>query len=414
MKNEKDTRLYEALDYIDSDLIGETAEKLMLPIPPKKRRISPARIALLAACLSILLLSIHVVMTLAGIETSVVIIETKPPLPFNSLIEDTIAIKTNTYDGSRGLVYQVAEDGSYASLTDIGTCTDTHITVATSYNGVPVTAIRFSALSICKTVESIIIPDTIEEIGIRALADCPQLKKVYIGAGVKIIDLDAFSGSDIEEVVISPDNPYFICRDNCVIEVETKTLILGWHGAVIPDDGSVEKIRSSAFKGKKSITSIVIPEGIKEIGAHAFERCGLESITLPKSIEKLGTGVFSYCRSLKYFDLGGYHELPNYTLTGSDAVIEVVGLENVTKIGYYALNVGDGLRSIKLTSNLNYIAQYACSSASSLGRIYFDGTVDEWNAIPKGYEWNMLMKGMNIFCTDGMGNPKATLPESQG
>lgn len=401
MKNEKDTRLYDALDFIDSDLIGETAELLMQPIKPQAQNQRIRRLALIAACICLIAISIPVIMTLTNFDTTIVITESSAPLPFAGLNEGMVGTNINIYDGSRGLVYKTSDDGSYAVLVDIGYCTDTDITVATAYNGLPVKAVRFGALSRCDAVESVTFPDNIEEIGVRVLSECPNLKRIYLGAGVRLIDLHAFSECDIEEIVISPENPHLVFRDGCVIDTAAKTLILGIRGAVIPGDGSVERIGYSAFSGRRGISSLIIPEGIKEICSFAFEGCDVERIALPTSIEKLDTSALRDCKYLKYFDLGGYSELPDYSLDGCDALREVTGLENVTRIGKYALSVGADLHSIRLTSSLKSIDEYACLKASSLNCIYFDGTVEQWNAISKGKGWNLRTPDTRIICNDG-------------
>jgi hypothetical protein len=401
MKNEKDTRLYDALDFIDSDLIGETAELLMQPINPQAQNQRIKRLALIAACICLIAISIPVIMTLTNFDTTIVITESSAPLPFAGLNEGTVGTNINVYDGSRGLVYKASDDGSYAVLVDIGYCTDTDITVATAYNGLPVKAVRFGALSRCDAVESVTFPDNVEEIGVRVLSECPNLKRIYLGAGVRLIDLHAFSECDIEDIVISPENPHLVFRDGCVIDTAAKTLILGIRGAVIPGDGSVERIGYSAFSGRRGISSLIIPEGIKEICSFAFEGCDVERIALPTSIEKLGTSTLRDCKYLKSFDLGGYSDLPDYSLDGCDALREVTGLENVTRIGKYALSVGADLHSIRLTSSLKSIDEYACLKASSLNRIYFDGTVEQWNAISKGKGWNLRTPDARIICNDG-------------
>lgn len=57
-------------------------------------------------------------------------------------------------------------------------------------------------------------------------------------------------------------------------------------------------IKAEAYKGKK-IGSVVIPEGVTEIGNSAFEGCTqLKSVTLPQSLETIGNAAFSGCSSL--------------------------------------------------------------------------------------------------------------------
>ena len=403
--NSRDERLLEAIDFIDSDLIAETAERLMQPVSHKKRFLSTRKLALIAACIALIALALPTALRLMRVE--VTITQNGPRLPILSIgTSPDVQENRNEHDGSRGLTYTISEDGTYAILTDIGFCTDKDVVVASTYNGYPVKEIYNGAITKNDTVESVTIPDSVEIV--RDFRDCPNLRRVYIGAGVREISFMAFTDNDLHEVVISPDNPYFVCRNNCIIEVATKTIVLGYRGAVIPDDGSVERIKDSAFCNMKGIDSIVIPEGIKYIGGHAFEGCEFKSIVLPKSLEYLSKYVFASCKNLEYFDLGGYKELPEGTLFYCNALREVVGLENVTRLGRYALD-GNYLTSIKLTSALQYIDEYAFGLTDSLGRVYFDGTVAEWNAIPKGYKWNDRLPATNVICNDGKGDPSATM-----
>ena len=57
--------------------------------------------------------------------------------------------------------------------------------------------------------------------------------------------------------------------------------------------GSIKRVVSSAFNGKKSLRSIILPEGITAINNGAFLNSGLEAITLPESLEGIGQSVFS-------------------------------------------------------------------------------------------------------------------------
>jgi hypothetical protein len=57
-------------------------------------------------------------------------------------------------------------------------------------------------------------------------------------------------------------------------------------------------IRSAAFESS-GLTSIVIPEGVTDIGEGAFAGCtNLTSVTLPRSLKRIGSRVFSECASL--------------------------------------------------------------------------------------------------------------------
>jgi hypothetical protein len=61
---------------------------------------------------------------------------------------------------------------------------------------------------------------------------------------------------------------------------------------------NLKMISNSAFLGS-GLTSIVIPEGVTDIGFGAFARCpNLTSVTLPRSLKRMADGAFGGCTSL--------------------------------------------------------------------------------------------------------------------
>lgn len=67
---------------------------------------------------------------------------------------------------------------------------------------------------------------------------------------------------------------------------------------------TVSKIGTQAFSSSK-ITSIQLPNTLKEIGSYAFDNCKwISEIILPESVVSVGTFAFSGCINLKYLYLG--------------------------------------------------------------------------------------------------------------
>ena len=81
---------------------------------------------------------------------------------------------------SEGLEYMLTDDGTAYQLTGIGSCTDTKIVIADNYEGLPVIAIGEYALSDCKSVTDVEIPDGVKYIGDSAFSGCVSLKNINI------------------------------------------------------------------------------------------------------------------------------------------------------------------------------------------------------------------------------------------
>lgn len=83
--------------------------------------------------------------------------------------------------------------------------------------------------------------------------------------------------------------------------------------------GSIKRVESGAFNGKKSLQSIILPEGITVINNGAFLNSGLEAITLPESLEGIGQSVFSGTRLKEITIPANVVGLGTSAFEGSDA-----------------------------------------------------------------------------------------------
>jgi hypothetical protein len=71
----------------------------------------------------------------------------------------------------------------------------------------------------------------------------------------------------------------------------------------------LEEIGSGAFADCTALRGIVIPEGVKLIGSGAFEDCSsLEAIYIPSSVAAIGRNTFRGCDALKHIMYDGTYE----------------------------------------------------------------------------------------------------------
>ena len=78
--------------------------------------------------------------------------------------------------------------------------------------------------------------------------------------------------------------------------------VVGDIDLVIPDGFGIEEIAEKAFYnvlGNKTITSVVLPKGLKKIGKYAFRLCeSLTNICFNADLEEIGGNAFGSCRKL--------------------------------------------------------------------------------------------------------------------
>lgn len=112
-----------------------------------------------------------------------------------------------------------------------------------------------------------------------------KLLNIRDGTLISVVDKKKLVGS-----LVLPDS---------VTEIGNRAFsgCIGLTGIVIPD--SVTKIREEIFHNCSSLTSVVLPRSITEIGEEAFSCCtSLTKITIPDSVKEICWAAFSGCTSL--------------------------------------------------------------------------------------------------------------------
>ena len=302
----------DAIGYIDDDIISGTLEKIdkedKMAYRQRRRTSSWAVPTIaLAACVLIAVFALP--------RTRTIISDSDIPGAVGA--PEGSSDEQHEYDGSRGLLYEINENGTSASFVGFGNCTDRIVRIASTYCGLPVT-VMYNENSLHSIpynqsklwhIKQIVVSDTVKYFDTSFISMCPNIESVYIGAAVENLTSFQFSvgyGVKFRTVEVSPDNPNYAGKGNCVIDKRTKALVFATCLAVIPDDGSVEIIGNRAFDpARYGLGSIVIPEGVKIIDREAFGQCDkLLSVTLPDSLEVIEAEAFSSCKNLEKLEIG--------------------------------------------------------------------------------------------------------------
>ena len=161
-----------------------------------------------------------------------------------------------------------------------------------------VSSIGDYAFQFCDNLISVTIPDSVTNIGKMAFFSCRNLTSLTIPDSVTSIGESAFWGSDKLKLKIGSDNPVYVIIDDVLYNKEEKKLVSYLNNDTndlyeIPK--GIISIGDHAFDGCITLTSILIPDTVTNIGECAFCGSDLISITIPNSITKIEDYAFDGC-----------------------------------------------------------------------------------------------------------------------
>ncbi|MBQ8278238.1 MAG: InlB B-repeat-containing protein [Roseburia sp.] len=158
----------------------------------------------------------------------------------------------------------------------------------------------------CDALQSVVIGDAVQILGLSMFSGCPNLAEVSLGTGLKTIQDSAFSGTGIKKIVI-PSNVTAIgasafssCASLTSVEiyanVESIPATMFWYcgnlSEVIYSD-NIKSISGRAFGHCTSLTDFEIRDSVTTIAANAFVGCtGLTQIYVPKTVTTITEGAF--------------------------------------------------------------------------------------------------------------------------
>ncbi|MBQ8497208.1 MAG: leucine-rich repeat protein [Clostridia bacterium] len=326
---------------------------------------------------------------------------------------------------TRGLSYSKLSDGTYAVYASSIASLPETVIIPPTYNGKPVTQLRYVAFRYANQIKTVMMPNTITKIDWEAFSRCASLENVYLPEGLISLEHYAFLECSSMEYLKLPEslqeidhNVFIDCASLKELDIPAKTTSIGLN--VFFGCSSLEAINiASANPNYKSIDGVLynktatilhtypsgkkdesftIPSTVKNIGSQAMSFVeNIKHITISDSVTTIKGGAFYGCAKLESIYIGryvstiehsGYTTLiggcPNFTTFtvhpynwDFKAVDGILYNKSGTKLLIYP--VGRKETHLTLPRNITSIGSFALAYANNLESVLIPNNIKNYD-----------------------------------
>ncbi|HHT83753.1 MAG TPA: leucine-rich repeat protein [Clostridiales bacterium] len=217
--------------------------------------------------------------------------------------------------------------------------------------GLEVVAVKQNAFLNNDKILSLTLPDTVKEMEMFAVKDCPKLTSLSLPFAGKS-DNSSGNFGYIFGANNHLSNKSFVPQNIKKVEIRKAQL------------------KSCAFMDCSYIEEIVLPSQMDAVADSAFINCSkLQAIELPKGLTKIGDNAFAGCVSLTELSLpSSVNEIGKYAFSGCEKLSSINIPQGITVIKEYAFNKCQSLPQINLPSSVVKIEKYAFAECAALSQ----------------------------------------------
>lgn len=206
-------------------------------------------------------------------------------------------------------------------------------------------SIEESTFESCSKLTEINIPKSVKTIGGKAFHGCTKLTSVTLNEGIKVIGSEAFYHCNFEKITI-PDT---------VTQLGYRSFHYCENLTGLKLSSSLKEIPTEAFSYCKSLSNIIIPNGVEDIGICAFENCADNlTVTLPETLKYRSAHPWGFKYGDSYSQLG---------------ITLIIAYEPKTLTSDMIGSTKSFIRNIVLPDSITYIDDYAFMGCHQLKSI---------------------------------------------
>ena len=255
----------------------------------------------------------------------------------------------------------------------------------------PITNIDSGSFIRCYNLKSITIPETVTSISDDAFRECYRLAEVINKSALNItpgseengrVALYARAVHNGNTRIVKEGDYYFYAEagNNALLSYTGTEVDL-----TLPADfrGEPYDIHSGAFGEDSGVERVVVPEGVRTIGKHAFSyNENVTEIVLPKTLKRIEERAFCCARNLESISIPDGCEYIGNSAFSSSGIRAIYVPESVIEIGSHAFDTY--LNMIYIPGTVKTVGNNAVSKNEGRNTVYIGAS-----EIPDGWdvEW---------------------------